>query len=107
MYVNPQVSSNGLISFTIPFINYIPETFPILQQVVAPYWDDSDTRVKGFVRYAVITKDSQTLSCLLELTDDFISSREDVDFEASWVLVARWIDICPYREHNCKKVSLT
>ena len=105
MYVNPQVSSNGLISFSVQFTNYIPKTFPISQQVVAPYWDDTDTRVKGFVRYAVIMKDSQNLSCLLELTNDFIRNRENVSFEASWVLVARWVDVCPYGDNNCTKVN--
>ena len=106
MYVNPQVSTNGLISFSNPYTAYIPLTFPIPNQVVAPYWDDSDTRKKGFVRYAVITEDNVTLSCLLNFTSGFISSREGVDFEASWVLVARWVDLCPYRDNQCTEASL-
>jgi len=106
MYVNPQVSTNGLISFNNSYTAYIPKTFPISEQVVAPYWDDSDTRKKGFVRYAVITKDNATLSCLLDHTSNFISSQKSVDFKASWMLVARWVDLCPYGDNDCKKVYL-
>ena len=105
MHVTPQVNSNGFISFSSLVIAYTPRAFPLFVQVVAPYWDDIDTRMKGFVRYAVITKGNHNLSCLLELTNDFIRSREDVDFEASWVLVARWVDVCPYGDNNCTMVN--
>ena len=106
MYVNPQVSTNGLISFSNPYTAYIPRTFPISNIVVAPYWDDSDTTVKGFVRYAVITDNHPTLSCLLNVTSHFISSKEGVHFEASWVLVARWVDLCPYLNNKCTEVII-
>ena len=103
--VNPQVSSNGLISFSSPYPAYSPQTFPISQQVVAPYWDIIDTRMKGYVSYAVITEENATLSCLLELTSRFISSREGGDFEASWMLVARWVNVCPFQDGNCVEVN--
>ena len=105
VYLNPQVSINGLVSFGSKYINWIPKIFPISGQVVAPYWHDSDTRVKGFVKYGVITRDAPAKSCLLKLTSDFISSRERVDFEASWMLVARWVDICPFPDFNCMEVK--
>ena len=102
VFVDPQVSSNGLISFTSPYMNWKPQSFPMSNQVVAPYWDDSDTRLKGFVKYGVITRDHP---CLLDLTSGFISSREGVEFEASWLLIAHWVDICPFPDFNCIEVK--
>ena len=100
-----QVSSNGLISFGSSFTAFFPQTFPISNNVVAPYWDDTDTRIKGIVRFDVITSSHLTLSCLLELTNDFIREQYiDADFKASWLLVARWIDVCPFRDSNCSQV---
>ena len=102
-----QVSSNGLISFGSSFTNYIPQTFPISVNVVAPYWDDTDTRIKGVVRFDIITPSHPTLSCLLELTSNLIEEENlDLEFNASWLLVARWIDVCPYRDDNCAEVNI-
>ena len=99
-----QVSSNGLISFGTSFTRFTPETFPILVNVVAPYWTDIDTRVKGVVRFDVITPSHPTLSCLLKLTDSLIREKGNMEFVASWLLVARWIDVCPFGESNCFEV---
>ena len=100
-----QVSSNGLISFGTSFTSFIPQTFPIFVNVVAPYWDDTDTRIKGVVRFDVITPSHPTLSCLLELASDLIREEYvDVDFKASWLLVARWIDVCPFLDNRCFQV---
>ena len=100
-----QVSSNGLISFGTSFTSFIPQTFPIFVNVVAPYWDDTDTRIKGVVRFDVITPSHPTLSCLLELTSNLIREKY-VDFMASWLLVARWIDVCPFGDSNCVEVYI-
>ena len=100
-----QVSSNGLISFGTSFTAFIPRTFPLSVNVVAPYWDDTDTRMKGVVRFDVITPSHPTLSCLLELTSDLIREEYvDVEFKASWLLVARWIDVCPFLDSRCFQV---
>ena len=60
------------------------------------------TRIKGLVKYGVIMRDHP---CLLDLTSGFISSREGVEFEASWLLIARWVDICPFPVFNCMEVN--
>ena len=60
--------------------------------------------MKGIVRYAVVTHNHTTLSYLLELTSDLVST-EDVAFTATWLLVVRWIDVCPLGNSNCSKVS--
>ena len=103
-----QININGLISFGSPFnsLRFRPETFPIFDYVVAPYWDDIDATRKGVVRYDVVSSSHPTLSCLLELTSDFISEEENVEFDASWLLVARWIDVCPFLHSNCAEVRI-
>ena len=104
--IRMQISSNGLISFGSRFTSYVPQSFPILYNVIAPYWDDIDLSNKGVVRYATITRSHPTLSCLLDLTNDLIEELENVEFNATWVLVARWIDVCPFGDSRCFEVSL-
>ena len=60
--------------------------------------------MKGVVRFDVVTGSHPTLSCLLNLTNDLIRRKEETNFEASWLLVARWIDVCPYGNSNCDEV---
>ena len=100
-----QIISNGLISFGSKFTSYIPQSFPIPYNVIAPYWADIDLRNKGVVRYATVTRSHPTLSCLLDQTNDLIEELENVEFNATWVLVARWIDVCPFGDSSCFKVS--
>ena len=102
-----QVSSNGLISFGSEFTGYAPQTFPIsAAKVVAPYWDDIYLSQKGVVRYAVITHSHPTLSFWLNQTNEFIKKKNNAEFKASWLLVARWIDVCPFLYENCLEVRL-
>ena len=102
--IHIQIRSNGLISFS-RLIPFLPQSFPILSNVVAPYWDHIDLRSKGVVRYATVTRSHPTLSCLLDLTNDLIEKLENVEFNATWVLVARWIDVCPFGDSSCFEVS--
>ena len=99
-----QISSNGLISFGVRFTDFSPQTFPISVNVVAPYWTDINLATKGIVRYDVVTRSHPMLSCLLEQTNDLIREQENVMFDASWLLVARWIDACPIGNSNCDEV---
>ena len=103
--IHMQISSNGLISFGSRFTYFVPQSFPIPYNVIAPYWDDINLRNKGVVRYATITHSHPTLSCLLDMTNDLIKERENVEFNATWVLVARWIDVCPFGDSSCFEVS--
>ena len=100
-----QISNHGLISFGSQYIAFIPQTFPILQRVVAPYWDDMDLRVKGEVRYTVITAANSSQSHLLTTANEFIRRVKHKYFIAKWMLVAYWVDICPYQNRNCAQVN--
>ena len=103
--IHIQISRNGLISFGNRFTSRVPRSFPIPLNVIAPYWAGIDLRNKGVVRYATVTRSHPTLSCLLDLTNDLIEKLENVEFNATWVLVARWIDVCPYGGSSCFEVS--
>ena len=102
-----QVSSVGIISFRCQYLSYLQQAFPISKRVIAPYWDHIDLRFKGSVKYKVIKETDEILSCLPALASDFISSREGIEFQASWVLVARWVDVCPAYSNitTCIEVS--
>ena len=104
--IHMQISSNGLISFGSRFRSYDPQSFPISFNVIAPYWNDIDLRIKGVVRYATFTRSHPTLSCLLDLTNDLIEELENVEFNATWLLVARWIDVCPINNNICLEVGI-
>ena len=78
----------------------MPEKFPRENvNIVAPYWNFIDISRKGIVRYAVVTHNHTTLSYLLELTSDLVST-EDVAFTATWLLVVSWMDVCPYEDRQ-------
>ena len=104
--IHMQISSNGLISFGSIFRSIFPQSFPISSNVIAPYWARINLRNKGIVRYATITRSHPTLSCLLDLTNDLIEELENVEFNATWVLVARWIDVCSVGGSSCFEVSI-
>ena len=99
-----QISSNGLISFGSSFLSWMSRFFPIVENVVALYWTDINLAVKGVVRYDVVTHSHPTLSCLLGLTNNLIRERGNAEFNASWLLVTRWIDACPFGNRNCAEV---
>ena len=100
--IHIQINSYGLISFGSRFTPFLPQSFP---NVIVPYWYYIDLRSKGVVRYATVTRSHPTLSCLLDLTNDLIKKLENIEFNATWVLVARWIDVCPYGDSRCSEVS--
>ena len=100
-----QISSYGLISFGSRFTSFVP-SFPIPFNVIAPYLAHINLRNKGVVRCATITRSHPTLSCLLDLTNDLIEELENVEFNATWLLVARWIDVCPFDDISCFEVSI-
>ena len=56
------------------------------------------------MRYAVVTHSHPTLSCLLELTNDLINEQGRMEFNATLLVVARWIDACSIDDGNCVEV---
>lgn len=76
--------------------------FPLLKiPIVAPYWDHMSFVVKGSMRFGIIDF-MHSQSVLIQTTNEVIREK---DFNASWLLVVRWIDVCPVNDVNCTKVN--
>ena len=79
--------------------------FPLLKiPIVAPYWDHMSFVVKGSMRFGIIDN-MHSQSALIQTTNEVIREELNVDFDASWLLVVRWIDVCPINDVNCTKVN--
>ena len=86
-------------------MEYSPQPFPRQGMIVAPYWEDIDLREKGVVLYTLVTPIHRTLSGLITDVSDYISNSKRTRFRTQWILVARWVDVCPYANNNCNNVS--
>ena len=92
------------MSFGGSFSNYSPQRFPYgYYPLIAPYWTDIDLS-SGFgnVMYTVYTNESR--SDYIELVNEFLANTETDDFTATSMLVAQWIDVCPYGNSQCNEV---
>ena len=96
-FISHQVSSTGLISFGARFFSYYPRSFPIPQRVIAPFWESNALYniQRGYTHYTIINSSHSTLSELLPPISEFISTREEIDFMATWIAVVRWVNTCP------------
>ena len=99
-----QISSNGLISLGTSYTSYTPEAFPISSKVIAPYWDDIDLRQQGQINYTLVTTQNDSVGSIA-LVNNFLASNISVNFSADWILVAQWVDVCPYGNSDCTNVS--
>jgi len=92
------VITNGFFSFDTPYTSFIPRLFPVDgRYLAAPFWSDVDiTNGVGTIRYEVHS--STTGGTPLQNISDFISSEENVVFEAEWMLVAEWERVTQYDE---------
>ena len=98
-----QISSNGLISLGTSYTYFIPETFPISPKVIAPYWDDIDLSQQGQINYTLVTTQNDSVGSIA-LVNNFLASNISVSFSADWILMAQWLDVCPYGNSNCANV---
>ena len=94
--ISSQVSTNGIISFGLPFYIHQPFLFPSpftvvsSQYLVAPFWSDVDIRTDGTVTYEVHTSDNEASATILSTISGFISDYTGVSFSGSWLLVVLW-----------------
>lgn len=96
MLISLQVSTNGIISFGLPFYNHQPSLFPgpstiiSSQYLVAPFWSDVDIRTAGTITYEVHTIDNEDSGAILSTVSEFISTYTGDGFNGSWLLVVLW-----------------
>ena len=103
--ISIQISSNGLISLGTSFISYTPETFPISSKVIAPYWTDIYPQLPGRINYILVTTQNDSVGSIA-LVNNFLASNISVSFSADWILVAQWMDVCPFGNSDCTNVRL-
>ena len=83
------------------FTGYLPTLFPLSSAVlIAPFWDDVVLTNTGIVEYGIIT----TLN-VIHKVEIFLKINENVNLELDWVMVAKWVNVCPYGNINCVQVN--
>ena len=98
-----QVGIDGLISIGEDYNNNVGTKFPIEHRVIAPYWDDIDTEMQGRIEYKVFYESSDGP---LGQVNDYFIDRTDVSFQASRILVFKWIDVCAKNDEKCINESV-
>ncbi len=65
---------------------------------MAPFWSDVDLSLAGTIQYEVHSMDSGLIGSveLLRNVSEFVSTREMVDFEGTWMLVVSWEQVHPW-----------
>ena len=76
--------------------------------MIAPFWESNSlSQQRNICMLTIVDRQHTTLSVLLEPISTFISDREDIDFEATWLFID-WLGrhSCPYNSMNsfCNQV---
>ena len=98
---DPQVNTNGIISFATESLSFESDTFPLNGdkfRIVAPYWADVDLWEGGEVFYRVSSTNAKLLQ---QASDDVTSVYSDLKgFQAKWILVATWYNVPFYGAYD-------
>ena len=100
-----QISSNGLLSFGTSFSSHEPRSFPLSSAVViAPFWDDIHLSYTGIAKYGIVTPiDNPNI---IDVVEKFLELNENVVLKLDWVLVAKWMNVCPFGNIDCVQVLI-
>ena len=90
-----QVGTNGLISFDDPYNSFFNSPFPgfvSFRYLVAPYWDDVDTRGgNGQIYYEV-----HESGHYLNQVSSFINAVRPSGFQGTWMVIVTYEEVHPY-----------
>ena len=88
-----QVGSNGIISFGFEYNSYNNNPFPNeYRYLVAPFWDDADTRGGD----GVISYQEYESGYFLEHVSSFVRKQSPSSFHGTWMTVVYWDAVHPY-----------
>ena len=91
------------MSFGSLFINHTPVELPISNIIVSPYWTDINLQEgSGSANYTVLQR-SNGMS-YIAMVDSFLE-QNGVDIESTMILVAQWLDVCPFND-RCRSVGV-
>ena len=98
------MSTNGILSFNAqynrPYNSLFSETSP--NYLVAPFWDDVDTRGgNGRIFYEI-----HESGYFLDQVNTFLRRRRPSSFEGNWMLVAHWDAVHPYFGETSPEVNI-
>ena len=103
-FLNIQISSNGLVSFTRPYRAWWATPIPFGRYptpIIAPYWSDIDFRNNlpdsgvYYRIYEVEANDRRTVNVLREFNTR-LANYAGINFDAEWLMVVTWKDATPY-----------
>ncbi|XP_075046984.1 uncharacterized protein LOC142107448 [Mixophyes fleayi] len=98
------VNNNGLLSFSLPIWQYVPQELPVAfgNPFLALFWADIDNRVAGDI-YFRQTTDHELLD---RTTSDIRAYFHQLNFTAQWVFVATWHRVAYFGSSNNKVNTL-
>ncbi|XP_051771302.1 sushi, nidogen and EGF-like domain-containing protein 1 [Ctenopharyngodon idella] len=101
-YNKTYVNSSGLLTFNQPSSEFFTKNFPIngSEDIIAPLWTDVDVSMNGIISYQQYSNGS----VLTQATQDIKRYFPDLNFTATWVLVATW-DRVAYFYHTGTETS--
>ena len=94
-----------MISFGQSFTQYIPSAFPYsTYNLLTAFWDDINLSSTGAVYYEVITPDNGL--SIINQVDAYLSNIQSISFSADWILVAKWLNVCPISDSSCSNIQV-
>ena len=58
---------------------------------------------RGIVEYGVVTSASN--SSIIDEVETFLELNQNIELELNWILVAKWVNVCPFGNSNCAQVN--
>ena len=59
-------------------------------------------RETGVAQYIVIT--SANGSTIIDQVESFLRTNQSVELNLDWVLVAKWVNVCPFSNSDCTSI---
>ena len=91
-----QVNTNGILSFRARFTRFTPQGFPLTDNssLIAPFWDDVDTRRFGNIYYRVTSNATLLQKARDQLRELFPSTGS---FAPTQLVIATWDRVAQFR----------
>ena len=68
--------------------------------MIAPFWDDIVLTHTGIVEYGIVTT-----SNVINEVETFLKLNQNVNLKLDWVMVAKWVNVCPFGNIDCVQVN--
>jgi hypothetical protein len=107
------VTSVGVLGFGLTTIDFFyedyyytyPFKFPVVTSkanvtVISPYWSNIGLEINdGSIVYELLNKTNG--QDIIEQVNTYLSSSQNITFDADWVLVVKWINVCERFTDDC------